>query len=163
MRVVCSYCRKDLGKKPPLRDGSLTHGMCRPCAEHFGAQWGGLSYGDYLDQFAFPVVLVEAAGRVVGINRSACAFLGKAPRDVVGLLGGEALECVRARLPEGCGNTVHCATCAIRNAVTRTHATGAPVERAPATLRQADRTLELLVSTALEGKLGRVTIAPRAG
>lgn len=164
MHLVCSYCRKDLGTKPPLADPSLTHGMCRACGEYFEAQWGGLSYTEYLDRFAFPVVMVEGGGqgRVVAVNGTACELLGRAPSEVIGLLGGEALECVHARLPGGCGKTVHCATCAIRNAVTRTHATGKPVHRAPATLRRADLSLDLLVSTVLEGKLVRVTIEPRA-
>lgn len=162
MRVICSFCRQDLGKRPPLKDGSVTHGMCGPCGEYFGAQWGGLSYADYLDRFSFPVVLVEGDGRVVASNEPACAFLGRQPRELFGLLGGEALECAHARLPEGCGKTVHCSTCAIRQAVTQTHATGAPVHRVPATLRRVDRTLDLWVSTALDGPLVRVTIEPRA-
>lgn len=160
MRLVCSYCHKDLGAKPPLRDASLTHGMCPACGEYFRAQWGGLSYGEYLERFDFPVVLVEDEGRVVAINRPAGEVLGRRPQDVVGLLGGEAMECVHARLPGGCGRTVHCSTCAIRNAVTRTHATGRPEARVPATLRRAGGALELLVSTALVGPLVRVTIEP---
>jgi PAS domain-containing protein len=147
--------------KPPLRDGSLTHGMCRACGEHFGAQWAGISYGAYLERFPFPVVLVEGAGRVVAINRPACDFLGREPTDVIGLLGGEAMECARARLPGGCGKTVHCSTCTIRNSVTLTHRTGQAVTRAPARLRRSDRTFDLLISTALAGKLVRVTIEPR--
>ncbi len=160
MQLVCSYCRKDLGKKPPFDDASLTHGMCKGCGEYFSAQWGGISYGEYLGRFEFPVVMVEGEGRVVAINRPACDFLGRRPGDVVGLLGGEALECAHARLPEGCGKTVHCSTCAIRNSVTRTHQTGEPLRRVPARLRRSDRTFDLLVSTALEGRLVRVTIEP---
>lgn len=45
----------------------------------------------------------------------------KKPIDrVVGLLGGEALECLHSKLPEGCGRTIHCETCAIRNLVLQT-------------------------------------------
>jgi PAS domain-containing protein len=161
VHLVCSYCRKDLGKKPPFNDASLTHGMCKACGEYFGAQWGGITYGEYLDRFGFPVVMVEGEGRVVAINKPACDFLGRGPGDVIGLLGGEALECAHARLPEGCGKTVHCSACAIRNSVTRTHQTGEPLSRVPARLRRSDRAFDLLVSTALEGKLVRVTIEPR--
>jgi hypothetical protein len=57
---------------------------------------------------------------------------------------------------------VHCSTCAIRNTVTRTNQTGLTMKRVPATLRRDDRTLDLLISTAAEGMLVRVTIEPVA-
>jgi len=160
VRVVCSYCQKDMGRKPPLDDGSLTHAMCPECGEHFGAQWSGMSYGEYVDRFPFPVVLIEKGSRVVAINKAACDFLGRGPCGAIGLLGGEALECVHARLPGGCGRTVHCPTCAIRNAVTRTHETGRPTSRIPAKLHRSDRTHDLLISTVLEGQVVRVMVEP---
>lgn len=162
MRVVCSYCQKLVATKPPLNDGSVTHGMCPACAEYFGAQWSGMSYAAYLARFDFPVVLVDGDVRLVAVNGPACALLGKGPREVIGLLGGEALECARARLPGGCGRTEHCPTCTIRNTVTRTHETGQPVERVPARLRRPGQDVDLLISTALEGNLVRVTIEPAA-
>jgi hypothetical protein len=158
VRLICSYCRKDLGTKAPLRDGSVTHGMCVACGEYFGAQWNGMSYGQYLERFDFPVVMFEGDLRVVAINQPACAALGREAGELVGLLGGEAMECGRARLPGGCGKTVHCSTCTIRNTVTRTHRTGEALSRVPATLRRSDRAVDLLISTAREGKLVRVTI-----
>lgn len=160
MRVVCSYCRKELGRKPPLEDGGVTHAMCPDCGAYFAAQWRGMSFDEYLARFDFPVVLVEGEGRVVAMNERAGAFLGRAPREVVGLLGGEAMECAHARLPGGCGKTVHCAACAIRNSLTLTHRTGRPLRRIPATLRRRDAALELLVSTTLEGQVVRVVIEP---
>jgi hypothetical protein len=162
MRLVCSYCQKKLGLKAPLSDGGLTHGMCPSCARHFAEQWRGMSYGHWLERFEFPVVLVEGEGRVVAINKPACDFLGRQPEDVIGLLGGEALECARSRLPGGCGKTVHCATCAIRNSVNETRATGQPLTRVPARLKRSERDYDLLVSTALEAPLVRVLIEPRA-
>lgn len=161
MRVVCSYCQKDLGRKPPLGDGGVTHAMCRECDAYFAAQWSGMSFEQYVARFDFPVVLVEGeAGRVVAMNQPACRFLGRSPREVVGLLGGEAMECAYARLPGGCGKTAHCAACAIRNSVTETHRTGRPLRRVPATLRRRDAVHQLLVSTTLEGRVVRVVIEP---
>jgi hypothetical protein len=162
MRVVCSYCQQLIATKPPLRDGSVTHGMCQACGDHFGAQWSGMSYDEYLSRFDFPVALVDQDVRLVAVNGPACRLIGKQSRDAVGLLGGDALECARARLPGGCGRTVHCPTCAIRNAVTHTHRTGHPLSRIPATLQRAGASVELLISTALEGKLVRVTIEKAA-
>jgi len=31
MRVICSWCGKSLGEKPPLDDKSISHGMCEEC------------------------------------------------------------------------------------------------------------------------------------
>jgi PAS domain-containing protein len=151
-----------MGTKPPLEDGSLTHAMCPGCAEYFDRQRSGLTHAEYLERFDFPVILVQEEGRVVAANRAAGAFLGRRPEDVVGLLGGEAMECAYARLPEGCGKTVHCPTCAIRNAVTRTHRTGARLRRLPARLRRSDREVDLLVSTTRERELVRVVVEPAA-
>jgi len=148
--------------KPPLRDGSLTHGMCKACGDHFASQWTGLTYAAYLERFSFPVVMVEGEGRIVAMNRPACDFLGRGPAQVIGLLGGEALECARARLPEGCGKTVHCPTCTIRRTVTHTHQSGQAMDRVPARLARSDRPHDLLVSTVREGQLVRVLIEPRA-
>lgn len=160
MRLVCSYCQQVIATKPPLHDGGVTHGMCQACAEYFGAQWSGMSYENYLARFDFPVVLVDGDVRLVAVNQAACTLLGKGPQEVIGLLGGEALECARARLPGGCGRTEHCPTCTIRHTVTRTHETGRPVRRVPARLRRAGGDVGLLISTALEGDLVRVTIEP---
>jgi len=135
--------------------------MCQTCGEHFGALWGGMSWSQYLARFDFPVILVEGEGRFVGVNEAAGAMLGRTPEEVIGLLGGEAMECVHSRLPEGCGRTEHCATCTIRNTVSRTHRTGQAVSRVPATLRRRDQPLGLFISTAPEGQLVRVIIEPR--
>lgn len=31
MIVVCAWCKKSMGSKPPLKDESTTHGMCPEC------------------------------------------------------------------------------------------------------------------------------------
>jgi PAS domain-containing protein len=161
VRVVCSYCRKDLGRKEPYGDAAVSHAMCADCDAYFAEQWRGMSYGQYVGRFSYPVVLVEGEGRIVAMNRPACDFLGRRPRDVVGLLGGEAMECAHARLPGGCGKTEHCATCAIRQTVTATHQTGRAMTRVAATLRRRDHEVhQLLISTTLEGSVVRVVIEP---
>ena len=33
MRVICSWCGKDMGLFKPLDDNSITHGMCDECLE----------------------------------------------------------------------------------------------------------------------------------
>lgn len=31
MKIVCAWCGKDMGEKPPFEDKSVTHGMCPEC------------------------------------------------------------------------------------------------------------------------------------
>jgi PAS domain-containing protein len=160
VHLVCAFCRKDLGSKPPLDDARMTHGMCPECSGHFGAQWDGMSYQEYLERFDFPVVVVGGDLRVVAANRAAGDMLGRESGELIGLLGGEALECSHARLPGGCGQTVHCTTCTIRNAVTRASRTGEASGRVPALLSRSERTYDLMVSATRDGELVRVTVEP---
>lgn len=146
VRVVCSYCRKVIRQEARSGAADLSHGMCEPCGEHFGRLWAGIGLGEYLDGIPHPVVVVEGEGRLVAANHRAGALLGREPSALLGLLGGEAMACVYSRLPEGCGKTVHCRECTIRNAVGRVAKTRKPLEREPAYLRQADGIHPLLIS-----------------
>lgn len=114
MQVICSYCRNVLEEGATHGDGDISHGMCEPCHEYFSAQWNGMSWDEYLNRFDQPVVLFNEDLRVVAANERSRKTFGNGDREVVGLLAGEAMECVYARLPEGCGNTLHCAACTIR-------------------------------------------------
>lgn len=37
MIVICAWCGKRLGEKPPLEDKSVTHGICAKCAKELNA------------------------------------------------------------------------------------------------------------------------------
>ena len=146
MKIICSFCRADLGEKEPLEVDVVTHGMCDACADHFGRQWAGLGLGEYLDRFDRPVLAVNQDGRVVAANQAMADMLGKSDRRVFGLLGGEAMDCRYARLPEGCGSTVHCKTCTVRNTVTEVLETGEPREGVSAYVDRGDRRVGLTIS-----------------
>lgn len=32
MKVICCYCKKDLGDKAPFEDTRISHGACKACA-----------------------------------------------------------------------------------------------------------------------------------
>ena len=32
MKIICAWCGKHLGEKPPYDDDSVTHGICAECA-----------------------------------------------------------------------------------------------------------------------------------
>jgi hypothetical protein len=138
-----------MGEKQPLEDERLSHTMCDACLAHFSRQWGGLKLGEYLDDFEVPVIVLDENRRVQAANQLMADRLGKSQREMYGLLGGEAMECAYARLPEGCGETVHCKTCAVRLSVEATLETGEPQARVPATLDQDDICIQFIISTTI--------------
>jgi PAS domain-containing protein len=106
---------------------------------------------EFLDNIAVPIVLVAADGVIRTANRHALAIFRKDQAEIEGGLGGEVFECIYARLPEGCGHTVHCSGCAIRRTVMLTHLTGQAAERVPATLKMQSEAepqeIRFLIST----------------
>jgi PAS domain-containing protein len=138
MKVICSYCRKELGAKEPLEQEEVTHTICDDCRAYYEPQWQGMSWDDYLEGIDHPAVIVDHDGRLQACNTAAERLLGRSAAQTGGLLPGEFMECKWARLPEGCGMTVHCAACAIRRTVWETLATGRPQSRVPARLNRAD-------------------------
>ena len=117
MKVVCSYCRKEMEERQPFREKIVTHIICPECFDYFKEQMDGLSFDAYLDKFDVPVLIVDKKGRIVASNQLASGMTGKSKSELYGLLGKEAMECVFARIPGGCGQTVHCLECSIRNSV----------------------------------------------
>ncbi|MCP4379233.1 MAG: hypothetical protein GY794_24055 [bacterium] len=79
---------------------------------------------DFLDYLDIPVLLIESEPRSLTANEPARKLLGKGSHDIDGLRGGEAIECVHASSPDGCGQTEHCKSCTIRNTVRETFETG---------------------------------------
>ncbi len=149
MKVICSYCREDMGQSPPLEDDSVSHGMCPPCSDYYTEQWSGLSLGEYLDRFELPVLVVDPDGRTLAANQIMSDALHKSEREIFGLLGGEVMECAHARLPGGCGKTVHCSICTIRKAVMHTMTTGEPCKHVTAYLERSDGRQRLVISSSL--------------
>jgi PAS domain-containing protein len=148
MKVVCSYCRADMREVEPYDDQGVSHGICDECYVHFMRQWEGLKLGEYLDDFEFPVIVVTGnEKRIAAVNQRMAELIGKEEREVAGLLGGEALECVYSRLEGGCGKTIHCKTCTIRKTVNETWETGRSLEQVPARLDRDDGRIHLLIST----------------
>jgi PAS domain-containing protein len=151
MKVVCSYCRKDLGVKEPLDQDDVTHTICDDCRAYYEPQWQGMSWGDYLEGLDHPAVIVDREGRLQACNTAAERLLGRKAEETRGLLPGEFMECRWARLPEGCGLTVHCSACAIRRSVSETLETGRPQQKVPATLDRLDARepakIDLTIST----------------
>lgn len=89
----------------------------------------------FLDGLDAPVLVVESSGSIKTCNHKARKLVQKDLSEIEGYKGGEVFSCRYARLPEGCGNTVHCSGCTIRRTVMETFQTGKIILRMPATLK----------------------------
>jgi hypothetical protein len=152
MKRVCAWCKKELGSVDSQEhsEDAITHGICRNCRGNIFFQMG-VELGIFLDSLEPPIVVVDQEGTVVTGNDKIRKLLKKELPEIEGYRGGDVFECAYARLPEGCGNTVHCSGCTIRRTVMETHETGKSLLRVPATLkRYAPRDqidIKLLIST----------------
>ena len=163
MRAICSYCSTQLGEVAPFDSDLISHGMCPSCEDYFNRTWGkeGQRLGEFLDRFQAPVLAVDATTtRTLAANRPMADLLCKRERSRFGLLGDQATECAKARLPGGCGNTVHCRDCTIRMIVAKTLSTGEDQRGVPAYLERAGVRSALTVSTMLRDGVVVVVFAP---
>lgn len=107
----------------------ITSGLCESCRTSVRH-----SLPDFLNTLDAPVVAVDPDVVVKIANSRANALFGKGSGEVLGKKAGDVFECPFARLPGGCGRTIHCSGCAIRINVAETHRTGEPRIRVPAYL-----------------------------
>ena len=119
---TCALCKKDVSSEA-IAQRTITGSVCEECLQNVGAQ-SGMPLRDFLDGLGVPVVAVDSDVVVSMANKPLLALLGKNFSQVRGQRGGDVFECAYARLPGGCGRTVHCSGCAIRRAVTETFTTG---------------------------------------
>jgi hypothetical protein len=70
---------------------------------------------------------------------------------MVDQLLGDVIECVNAGLPGGCGHSVHCSMCTLRNTLIKTLDTGQAAVDTPATRNvnspEGERPVHFLIST----------------
>lgn len=158
MITICSYCRQKIGEKEPFEDNRLSHGICGACYDYHIPRILEKDMSAHLDRYPYPVIMVDENVRLLGINREMTTFLGKARDEVVGLLGGELLGCLYARLPEGCGKTTHCSTCSIRLAVEKSRKLGKDLVDIPAQLDQETQRVHFRISVFTRGEFAKVVV-----
>lgn len=153
MKVVCAWCGTYLRTIPgdsPSAALRNSHGICEDCAKTL-REGLGVPVKQFLSDLGVPVLLVSEDVHVLDVNLAAVSMLGGRRKAILGRRGGEVFECVNSRLPEGCGKTVHCSGCVLRQTVTSTWETGRPHRRIPATLEVNSRDdpgeIAFLVST----------------
>jgi PAS domain-containing protein len=156
MKIICAWCDKVLGGKNPgtTADEVVSHGICPECVREMLAPMA-VPMTAFLDRFPAPIFFVDVDGRITAANNKAYSLLNKEPDEVDGRLGGDAFECVYAKLPGGCGKTVHCKTCTIRITVLDTMQTGTNHHHVPAYpdlhLITGDRRIQFYISTQKAG------------
>ena len=123
MKRICAWCKKQLPSSPDGGKRLVTHGLCQSCHRSILAEYGR-PLQEFLDELEAPLLLVDAHLVVLSGNRRAQEVLKKTLPKMKRRLCGEVIGCLNAKAPEGCGGTVHCKSCAIRRAVSRTYATG---------------------------------------
>ena len=162
MKRVCAYCNTimDPGESP---DSPVTHGICDTCSRHLYASLG-IDISKNIEMFDAPVILLNPDARILEASGEAARFIGKPSGEILGSLAGDALGCSAAGLPGGCGNTIHCSGCVIRDNVRKTYDSGEPIDRCPAVFLKGtpdnSRRIELLISTRKSGSVILLRVEP---
>ncbi len=153
VRRVCAWCSGAMGTVEGdfLAKHPVTHGICPNCARLIAQRLGLSTFSEFLDGLGVPVLLMDEDLRVLTANRLAKEALGKDLPHILGYKGGDVIECRNAKLPGGCGQTVHCRGCVIRNSVNKTRLTGESCVKVPAypdvQLGAERKTLSLKITT----------------
>lgn len=132
MARICMRCKKQLQPQEEIRtDQLVTQGMCSLCTFQL-TQDVSRVVRELLDIIPEPVLVFDSNGIVKAANKNGLKLLGKKSDEIEGYPGGNVFDCAFANLPEGCGRTDHCKTCAIRNIVMDTLMHGKGYKNVPA-------------------------------
>jgi transcriptional regulator with PAS, ATPase and Fis domain len=132
MKEICAWCGVSLKESDDTKqNGLISHGICSKCAIKLGAS-ECRSIKELLDLIKEPVFLVDKDGKVQSANEAGLKLLGKKLSDIHDSLGGKVFECEHASEEGGCGNTIHCKGCTIRNTVMKTLESGVSQKNIPA-------------------------------
>ena len=123
MKVVCSWCQKNISTiSSNFGTKLISHGLCDDC--RIKIEYNFTSLEDFIEKLKKPIMIVDNDGIVLGANQTVAMMLKKSKEEIKNQRGGDVMQCVYADLPEGCGNTIHCTGCTIRNTVNKTYETG---------------------------------------
>ena len=132
MNKACAWCNKDLtASEEYTSEGDISHGICTQCAIKL-TRSKPRTAKELLRFVREPVFVINSDGIMKAANNSGLKMIGKDMGEIEDALGGDAFECSYASLEGGCGNTEHCKTCTIRNAVMDTLSTGNGYRNIPA-------------------------------
>jgi len=132
MARICVRCKRQLQPQEEYRtEKIITQGLCTLCTKQFIHDVPE-TIREVLNNISEPVLIIDSRGIVMTANDGGMRLLGKGRSEIEGNLGGDVFCCAFASLPEGCGRTDHCRTCAIRNIVMDTLVRGIGYSNVPA-------------------------------
>ena len=158
MKHICAWCRREIidgDREKQADEDFINYGICQHCADNIAFQ-EGVTLPAYLESLDMPVFVLNSHGEAQAANPKARkTFVSGFPLITGQKLTGDVFECQYARLPEGCGKTIHCSGCAIRRAIRKTIETGEPQSKIPATLRRNHsanpKAISLFITTVKSG------------
>jgi PAS domain-containing protein len=153
MKRICAWCGDVIDEASAaneVRSIILEHGICAQCASILLSD-NGYYLTAFLDGVDVPVIVIDSDARVLTANKQAREALHKDQKSIQGFRRGEVFECANAKLPGGCGNTVHCSGCTVHRTVMDTAETGRSHLRTPAYLHHGTpenfRRVDYFIST----------------
>lgn len=135
MKYICAWCGDKLHEDEVINNKAITHGICNKCKNNMKFQLG-IPIQEYIDALDKPICIVDNDATMLTANVVFQKTFGKDLYNIQGLKSGNVFECAYARLPGGCGNTIHCSGCAIRRNITSTYETAQPHIKEPAVLNK---------------------------
>lgn len=121
----CAWCGRDPGDAGLQAGRRVRSGICASCLVEVAAGTR-VPVTELVASRAGPAFLLDADHTIGMVNCRALDLLGKPEEEVLGERTGTALECEHAYLAGGCGLTMRCSGCTLRQSISHTHLTGEP-------------------------------------
>ena len=121
----CAWCGRDPGDAALQTGRRVRSGICASCLAGVAAGTR-VPVTELVASRAGLAFLVDADHTIGMVNRRALDLLGKRADQVLGERTGTALECENAYLAGGCGLTIRCSGCTLRQSIAHTYLTGQP-------------------------------------
>jgi hypothetical protein len=115
-----------MGEVEPLEDPSITSGICKSCYDSYSPQWLSRNFDQYLPEDEVAACVFNKDLRILAVTPRFNAIFAGRRKDVRGLLCGEVLCCYysTSQCQVSCGETEHCSSCKIRDAINGVFQTG---------------------------------------
>ena len=131
IKTICAWCGQTIQGGD---DHPISHGICHSCFSDLLSQ-DSISLKEFVEGIEVPVLVVDDDVRAALANNKTESLLQMESREILDRKGGEIFACVNSHGPGGCGESIHCLGCTLRNSVEDTYRTGIPHIDVPATLR----------------------------
>jgi hypothetical protein len=132
IKTICAWCNKVISEGKG-ESNDISHGICEDCYSSLLSS-EPQKLKSFLDSLEIPLIVVKESGRAEYLNHAAEKLTGKKSEEASDMLGGNIFGCIHSMESGGCGGTIHCKSCTIRNSVEHTFRTGESLMDIPATL-----------------------------